>query len=303
MAGIDSRRGRADKFGNKQKVISKPVSCEAGFVIIFNMKTYLLAWNPKRWPWIDIGDMSDKIKIGKVVHHGWSCGNSKKPKKGDQFFLICLGQEPKGIFASGEIEGDSYEDIHWDEIKAALGETTHYVKIKYDTLFNPETDTILPRDLLNMPPLSEMHWDTQRSGVQIPDNVAKELETLWASFINSTRFSFPEEIEQTQEEIFEGAVRRVTVNAYERNPEARRKCIQHYGVTCQICSFNFKKVYGEAGKNFIHVHHLKQISKIGETYQIDPIQDLRPVCPNCHAIIHKRKPSYTIEEVKSFLKK
>jgi 5-methylcytosine-specific restriction protein A len=164
------------------------------------MKTYLLAWNPKRWPWIAIGDMSDKIKIGKVVHHGWSCGNSKKPKKGDRFFLICLGQEPKGIFASGEIEGDSYEDIHWDEIKASLGETTHYVKIKYDTLFNPETDSILPRDLLNMPPLSEMHWDTQRSGVQIPDNVAKELETLWASFINSTRFSFPEEIEQTQEE-------------------------------------------------------------------------------------------------------
>ena len=154
-----------------------------------------------------------------------------------------------------------------------------------------------------MPPLSQMHWDTQMSGVQIPDHVASELEILWASFTNSTSFSFPEEIEQTQDGIFEGAVSHVSVNAYERNQEARRKCIEHYGVTCQICGFNFEKRYGEAGKDFIHVHHLKQISEIGETYQIDPIQDLRPICPNCHAIIHKRKPPYSIEEVKNILRR
>ena len=175
--------------------------------------------------------------------------------------------------------------------------------IKFDTLLNPDKDAILPRDLLNTPPLSEMHWDTQMSGVQIPDNVAVELEILWESFTNSTSFTFPEEIEETQGEIFEGAVKRVSVNAYERSPEARRKCIEFYGANCQVCGLNFEKTYGEAGKDFIHVHHLKQISEIGKIYQVNPIQDLRPVCPNCHAIIHKRKPSYTIEEVKSFLKK
>lgn len=158
-----------------------------------------------------------------------------------------------------------------------------------------------PRSLLRSLPFSEMHWDTQMSGIQIPDNVAKELRTLWESFIDSINFSFPEEVESREEEIFEGAVRRVTVNAYERNPEARRQCIKHYGTECCICGFDFVKIYGEIGKDFIHVHHLKQISEIGETYQIDSIQDLRPVCPNCHAIIHKRKPPYAIVEVKSFL--
>jgi 5-methylcytosine-specific restriction enzyme A len=267
-----------------------------------SMKTYLLAWNPKRWQWNNIDQMSNDVKSGKDVFDRWSSSISKKPQKGDRFFLIRLGEEPRGIFASGQIERGTFEDLHWDEKKSSLGETTNYVTIKYDVLLNPESDTILPRELLITPPLSEMHWDTQMSGVQIPEHIASELERLWSSFTSSTRFSFPEEIEQVETEIFEGAVKRVSINAYERSPEARRKCIEYYGITCQVCGFNFEKAYGEAGKDFIHVHHLKQISEIGETYQVDPIQDLRPVCPNCHAIIHKRNPPYTIEEVRSFLK-
>ena len=268
------------------------------------MKTYLLAWNPKRWQWDNIVQMSDDVKIGKIVLDRWSSGVSKRPQKGDRFFLIRLGEEPKGIIASGSIERDSFVDLHWNEEKSSLGETTNYVEIKYDTLLNPDSDSILPRELLiNMLPLSEMHWDTQMSGVQIPNNVANELETLWTGFNNSSIFTFPEELDATQEEIFEGAVHRISVNSYERNPVARRKCIEHYGAACQVCNVDFEKVYGEIGKGFIHVHHLKQISEIGETYQVDPIQDLQPVCPNCHAMIHKRKPPYTIEEIKTLLRR
>jgi len=267
------------------------------------MKTYLLAWNPKRWIWDNMVEMSEDVKMGIVVHDRWSSGVSKRPQKGDRFFLIRLGEEPRGIFASGSIVKDSFEDLHWNEEKSLLGETTNYVEIRYDTLLNPDVDSILPRELLNLPPLSEMHWDTQMSGIQIPDDVAKELEQLWANFRNSTVFTFPEEVDQVQEDIFEGAVRKITVNAYERNPEARRQCISHYGAKCSICGFDFFGVYGEVGKDFIHVHHLKQISDIGEEYKIDPIKDLRPVCPNCHAILHKQKPPYTIDEVKRFLRK
>lgn len=267
------------------------------------MKTYLLAWNPKRWIWNNIAEMSEDVKAGKGVHDRWSSGVSKRPQKGDRFFLIRLGEEPRGIIASGSIEKDSFEDLHWDEEKSSLGETTNYVEIKYDILLNPDTDPILPRELLNMPPLSEMHWDTQMSGVQISENVAIELEKLWINFRNSITFTFPEEVEQSLGEIVEGAVHRVTVNAYERNPEARRKCITHYGAKCSICGFDFFEVYGEIGRDFIHVHHLKQISEIGETYKVNPIKDLRPVCPNCHAILHKQQPPFTIDEVKSFLRK
>lgn len=111
------------------------------------------------------------------------------------------------------------------------------------------------------------------------------------------KFSLPDELEET-EAIYEGALRRVIVNVYERKPEARRKCINHYGSTCAVCDFDFRKVYGAIGEGYIHVHHLRQLADIGERYEVDPIQDLRPVCPNCHAMIHKRRPAYSIEEMR-----
>jgi 5-methylcytosine-specific restriction protein A len=112
---------------------------------------------------------------------------------------------------------------------------------------------------------------------------------------------FPDEIPNPNE-IFEGAKKQVTVNAYERNVKARQKCIEHYGSECSVCGFDFEGAYGERGKDFIHVHHLVQISSIGKEYQVNPIEDLRPVCPNCHAMIH-RNPLFTIDQLKSCLAK
>ena len=99
----------------------------------------------------------------------------------------------------------------------------------------------------------------------------------------------------------EGALCRVTVNAYERNPIARANCIAHYGPTCAVCGFNFGGVYGPLAEGFIHVHHVKPLSEIGEQYEVDPVADLRPVCPNCHAVIHLGGACRSIEEVKRLL--
>ncbi len=100
-------------------------------------------------------------------------------------------------------------------------------------------------------------------------------------------------------EFFEGARRQVSSNRYERNPVARAQCIEHYGCRCSVCDFDFEKAYGERGAGFIHVHHLKLLSEIGEEYQVDPIADLRPVCPNCHAMIHYGGILLSIEELRA----
>ncbi|WP_278186164.1 DUF3427 domain-containing protein [Bacillus timonensis] len=100
----------------------------------------------------------------------------------------------------------------------------------------------------------------------------------------------------------EGARKEVTLNKYERNPSARQACLDFYGYDCVICNINFEKVYGEIGMNFIHVHHEIEISTIGEEYAVNPIEDLKPVCPNCHAMLHKRKPAYNIEELKEIIR-
>jgi hypothetical protein len=97
----------------------------------------------------------------------------------------------------------------------------------------------------------------------------------------------------------EGTTKQVSVNAYERSSKARSECISHYGTACYVCRFDFSKVYGsELGSGFIHVHHLVDIASIRREYVVNSIRDLRPLCPNCHAMIHKRKPAMHPDELK-----
>jgi 5-methylcytosine-specific restriction protein A len=107
----------------------------------------------------------------------------------------------------------------------------------------------------------------------------------------------PEEVVEPEKYI-EGATKTISVNVYERNPQARKECLDKYGYACSVCGFDFESVFGELGKGFIHVHHLKQLADIGEMYELNPIEDLRPVCPNCHSMLHKRRPVYSIEELR-----
>jgi len=115
---------------------------------------------------------------------------------------------------------------------------------------------------------------------------------------------FPEEIQsEGTEKFYEGTLKQITVNAYERDSKARQKCIATYGLNCAVCGFNFEEKYGDIGKGFIHVHHLKPLSDLKIQYELDPITDLRPVCPNCHAMLHRKKPPYSIAELKQFIEK
>ncbi len=106
------------------------------------------------------------------------------------------------------------------------------------------------------------------------------------------------------ETYYEGAVQQALVNRYERNPDARRKCIEYHGYRCSVCDVDFEVTYGEIGRGFIHVHHLIPIHEIGEEYEIDSVNDLIPVCPNCHAMLHRKinGKQYTWQELKTFLK-
>ena len=113
----------------------------------------------------------------------------------------------------------------------------------------------------------------------------------------------PNEVQETAT-FTEGAVRQVSINAYDRNPVARARCIEVYGSACVVCGFSFEEVYGAETLGCIHVHHLHPLSVIGTEYQVDPVTDLRPVCPNCHAVIHRTgtEPPRSIEEVKAMIK-
>jgi hypothetical protein len=100
----------------------------------------------------------------------------------------------------------------------------------------------------------------------------------------------------------EGASKSVLVNKYERNPRNRASCIAYYGSSCQGCGLDFGKVYGPSGDGFIHVHHLVPVSEIGSGYVINPIKDLVPLCPNCHAAAHLKSPPYLLEELRAMIR-
>lgn len=111
----------------------------------------------------------------------------------------------------------------------------------------------------------------------------------------------PEELPSSTEYI-EGAARSILVNAYERNRRAREKCLRHHGRLCTVCGFDFEARCEEPAVGYIQVHHVVPIAGVRKEYRLNPITDLRPVCPNCHAVIHRREPPFSIDEVKQMLR-
>ena len=112
---------------------------------------------------------------------------------------------------------------------------------------------------------------------------------------------YPDEITAPPSSLPDGAKRQIVVNGYERNREARRLCIAYHTCSCAVCGFNFGETFGDFAEGYIHVHHLTPLHEIDGEHAVDPVNDLIPVCPNCHAAIHLGGENRTIEEMRSIV--
>ncbi|MFG0604856.1 HNH endonuclease [Vibrio mimicus] len=101
--------------------------------------------------------------------------------------------------------------------------------------------------------------------------------------------------------LFEGTKFSVMSTAFERSPIARSQCIARYGYNCAACRINMESKYGIIGKEYIHVHHRTDLALKGGAHAVNPIEDLIPLCPNCHAMIHREKPAMSLEKLKKIL--
>jgi hypothetical protein len=109
---------------------------------------------------------------------------------------------------------------------------------------------------------------------------------------------------QAEEEHFEGNKKQRFVNYYERSQRLRTAAIEHHGLTCKVCGFNFENCYGERGSDYIEVHHLRPVSTLGKETKVDPKSDMTVLCSNCHRTIHRRKDDVlTPEELEKLLRK
>jgi len=261
------------------------------------MNTFLFAWNPKQWNWENFEQSIEELeKTGRVMQQ-WSCASHKSIRVGDRAFLIQLGRGKRGIIGAGFVATAPFLAKHWDGTERMVPR----VIIDFEALLNSDKEPILQIDLLKKDKLIIQNWSPQASGISIKSEITEELESIWFNFLNTQKIRhnpFKNSNDENQKTYTEGTPNQVYLTKYERNPYARKKCIEYFGLSCSVCELNFEKTYGEIGKNFIHVHHINQISNIGKSYEINPTKDLIPVCPNCHSMIHKRRIPYSISEIR-----
>jgi hypothetical protein len=86
---------------------------------------------------------------------------------------------------------------------------------------------------------------------------------------------------------------------HKRTKKERDECIKFHGTICAVCGFSFEQEFGEIGKDYIEVHHLKPVAQYASSRVriVNPIADLRPVCANCHRMLHMRNPPLSVEEL------
>jgi 5-methylcytosine-specific restriction protein A len=264
------------------------------------MSTVIFTWNPNKWAWTSLDADVETCKRQSYFVDRWSCGVTRRIIPGDCAYLLKLGpEEPAGIMASGEVLTEPYQEEHFSDPT----QKAWYVDVRFDILLHPQDEEILPRATLR-DAVPNVHWKPQASGMTIPAEEAAMLHNLWSNHLlriglsgadpsvevpNSTRY-------------WEGAIRKISVDAYERDPRARQSCVLQHGYCCAICGFDFETAYGEVGKHFVHVHHLRPLAEVGNSYFVDPTKDLLPVCPNCHAMLHRRTPAFSPDELKIMMR-
>ena len=259
------------------------------------MSAYLFSWNPDRWGWNDLEDEIKKLRRRGYVDERWSCSNHKTLPSGSRAFLIRQGpRKPNGIVGIGVTTSDPYKDIHYLDSK----KMSMYVDIRWHDL---RREPVVGWKELQRAPFAGFHWGIRNSGMPLPEHFADSLAALWQARQDIQSPTLAEEL-PTGIKFTEGAKKTITVNAYERDDGARAACLAKYGYVCAVCDVLLEDRYGRIAREFIHVHHVTPISKIGKSYEVDPVKDLRPVCPNCHAILHRKTPPLSIEQARKRLK-
>jgi 5-methylcytosine-specific restriction protein B len=142
-------------------------------------KCWLLAWNPKNWPWSTLEAERAKTRNGETVTQPWRCASSA-PREGEKAFLVRLGVDPRGIVAVGTVARAPYVSQHYDTKRAESGDTTQCIDVAFSDIRDVSIDPFLQLDVLERE-APEQTWSTQSSGIEIKPRSARKLSALWKS--------------------------------------------------------------------------------------------------------------------------
>jgi 5-methylcytosine-specific restriction endonuclease McrA len=259
---------------------------------------FLITWNPQQRRWHGMPTASPVTLSGQLYKDWWGV-RSKSVAVGSRLFLLRQGVEPKGIVGSG-----------WATSAPRLrtppepGRINHVVDAVFDMMLDPDKYPPLSWQTFTAPPLNEVHWTTQSSGISVPD----ELETEWRQHVRKVLGYLPDALNEnvidSDEMVFpEGRGSYRLHRQIERNSQlinaAKAKAKRDGRLHCWVCSFDFAKFYGARGEDFIEAHHTIPVSQLGDN-ATTKIEDIAMVCSNCHRMLH-RNPWLSIAELHSLL--
>ena len=139
-------------------------------------KAWLLLWNPSKWNWKDYEEWCERTKKGEKYTNAWT-SISKQPLKGDEVFLIKLGDSaPKGIIAHGYVISEVTYQVE--------GDNSNYVDVEFDRIQNYKKDLILLQEDLRNKFEVKHKWSPQPSGIEIDETILPELRKMWSKLIN-----------------------------------------------------------------------------------------------------------------------
>lgn len=252
--------------------------------------------------WLISADSKVYDHASSFEHHGhidWK-QNRTKYAVGDIVYIYCTSPA-KRIRYKGRIDTIDLDFSEIRDDKEYWIDQKKYEEAKGGFYFRLNLIEQIDTETLSLENLLEHELKAAPQG---PKKLHGELLSyIEREFTSPSDDFFPDEsIPET--EATEGIRKRVYVNKYERSSIARAMCIEHHRCHCGVCGFDFEKEYGKLGRGFIHVHHITPIHKIGKEYKIDYKNDLIPVCPNCHAMLHRKVDGkeLTVEELRNVIR-
>jgi hypothetical protein len=213
-------------------------------------------------------------------------GNTKRIRVGDRLFLLRQVVEPRGIIAAGWATSATYEGPHWDAERRSRGDMTLFVDLRFERILNPEYDEILPLEKLQAGSPSSVNWSTPASGIQIKQGV-DDLERLWAELVGVYQPIGEDEPGALEGELRHALCRHRARERWLRDEKiAEVKRANSGRLPCQSCGFDFFSVYGEIGRDYAQVHHVKPLSDRTKP-SMTRLSDLAILCANCHVMVHR----------------
>jgi 5-methylcytosine-specific restriction enzyme A len=137
------------------------------------MGTFLITFKPASenpehgWPLEKLQSLVRRQQSGDTVEEKWRFHNRKDVTLGDRAFLLLQGKGGSAIIGYGQVNGQPEK-----------GAGQWVVPIKFESLVDPSIEVLASKSEVRSIEGGQRYWRTQSSGVQLPEDVAANLETL-----------------------------------------------------------------------------------------------------------------------------